>query len=87
MRRDDILPRDVEREEHEKEEHADQDGDGEHAFELEVNDQREMEGLEQALEGFGTASRPPDAGKREGELLDDLERRLEAIEEELRGSY
>lgn len=88
VRRDDILPPDVEREEHEREEHADPDGEG---FELDLNDKREMEGLERALEGVSTTpavgSEIQGKGKREGELLDDLERRLAEAETELRGSY
>lgn len=82
MKRDDILPKDIEREIHEKEEHADGDG-----FELEMNDKREMEGLENALAGIGQNREGEEEGKlREGELLDHLECSLARIENGLRAA-
>lgn len=81
VKRDEVLPRDLEREVHEKEEHADGDG-----FELEPNDKREMEGLENALGSIGGGTAREDVNVREGELLDQLESNLARIEEGLRAS-
>lgn len=79
IKRDDILPRDLEREIHEKEEHE----TGDNGFELEMNDKREMEGLENALEGIGEAG-GDGKREREGALLDSLEERLRGLETALR---
>jgi hypothetical protein len=83
VKRDVVLPIDKEREEHDREEHGDDD-DG---FELEGNDKRVMEGLENALESLGAESGPREMDgegkKREGELLDELAGRLEVLEKEL----
>jgi hypothetical protein len=70
VKRVDILSIDREREEHERDEH----GDG--GYELDGNDKRDMEGLESALDNLGSKG----AGKREEELLEELEGRLEALE-------
>lgn len=87
IKRVQVLPIDVEREEHERDEHG---GGDENGFELEGNEQRDMEGLEDALEGMGAghagANRDESGGKREEELLKELKGRLEGIEEELKGS-
>ena len=98
VRRDDILPVDLEREQHEKEEHP----DGEE-FELDKTDKRDMEGLEMAMEGVKTVHAASSAkgvnghnqvgghaeqkakGKlREGALLDALEKELVALEDIIR---
>jgi len=70
----DILSIDKEREEHERDEH----GDG--GYELDGSDQRDMEGLENALDSLGSTG--GDA-KREEELLRELEGRLAVLEREL----
>ena len=70
----DILSIDKEREEHERDEH----GDG--GYELDVNDQRDMEGLENALDNLGSGG---GQSKREEELLKELEGRLDVLEREL----
>ncbi|ORY30406.1 hypothetical protein BCR39DRAFT_587954 [Naematelia encephala] len=74
-RRDDILPVDMEREAHERDEHPDEQ------FELDQTAQRDMEGLEGELEALGGKDQ---LGKREQELLDELESRLRQIERELK---
>lgn len=81
VKRDDILPKDLEREIHEKEEHADGDG-----FELDINEQREMEGLENALAGIGNEESKEGGKMREAELLDHLESSLARIENGLRAA-
>ena len=73
MKRVDILSIDREREEHERDEH----GDG--GYELDGNEKRDMEGLENALDNLGSKGE----GKREEELLRELEGRLDALEKEL----
>jgi hypothetical protein len=47
-------------------------------YELDGNDKRDMEGLENALDNLGSKG----AGKREEELLEELEGRLDALERE-----
>jgi hypothetical protein len=73
VKRVDILSIDKEREEHERDH-----GDG--GYELDGNDKRDMEGLENALDNLGTGG----GGKREEELLIELEGRLDALEKELK---
>jgi len=73
VKRVDILSIDREREEHERDEH----GDG--GYELDGNDKRDMEGLENALDNLGSKEK----GKREEELLEELEGRLNVLEREL----
>jgi hypothetical protein len=73
VKRVDILSIDKEREEHERDEH----GDGDYG--LDGNDKRDMEGLENALDNLGSKA----AGKREEELLEELEGRLDVLEREL----
>jgi hypothetical protein len=53
VRRDEILPIDHERIAHEEEDRKAREGE-EGGFELDINDDREMEALERALEGTGT---------------------------------
>jgi hypothetical protein len=72
VKRVDILSIDKEREEHERDEH----GDGDYG--LDGNDKRDMEGLENALDNLGSKG----AGKREEELLEELEGRLDVLERE-----
>lgn len=81
VKRDDILPRDTEREQHEREEHETPDEV------LATNESREMEGLENALEGMTNGAAGgglQGGGLREGALLDDLERRLGEVEAQLK---
>jgi hypothetical protein len=73
VKRVDILSIDKEREEHERDEH------GEGGYELDGNEKRDMEGLENALDNLGSNG----AGKREEELLEELEGRLDVLEREL----
>lgn len=81
VKRNEVLPIDTEREEHERDEHGD-----DNAFELEGNEKRDMEGLENALESLGgTGKESGKGGKREDELLKDLEGRLERLEKEMKG--
>jgi hypothetical protein len=75
VKRNEVLPIDTQREEHEREEHGD-----DNAFELEGNEKRDMEGLENALENLGGEK----GGKREEELLRELEERLEVLEKEMK---
>ncbi|WWD21455.1 hypothetical protein CI109_105940 [Kwoniella shandongensis] len=82
LRRDQILPQDEERIAHEREEH-----DGE-AYELDVNDNREMEGLEKSLDllsgGGNTSATGTNGTKEDGEtVLRSLEERLRALEKNL----
>jgi hypothetical protein len=72
VKRVDILSIDKEREEHERDEHGDGD------YQLDVNEKRDMEGLENALDNLGTGG----GGKREEELLEELEGRLDVLERE-----
>lgn len=69
----DILSIDKEREEHERDEHGDGD------YQLDGNEKRDMEGLENALDNLGSEGK----GKREEELLRELEGRLDTLEREL----
>jgi len=75
VKRMDVLSIDKEREEHDRDEHGDGEG-----YELDGNAKRDMEGLENALEGLGAEVKD---GKREEELLRDLEMRLENLERDL----
>lgn len=75
VKRTDMLPPDLEMEAHEREAHGAVDGDGE-AYELDVNDNREMEALENALDGLVGDGRQQNATLREEELLIQLETRL-----------
>ena len=74
----DVLSIDREREEHDRDEHGDGEG-----YELDGNAKRDMEGLENALEGLGAVLKD---GKREEELLKELEMRLNLLESELKAS-
>jgi len=80
VKRTEVLPIDIEREEHERDEHGD-----DNAFELEGNEKRDMEGLENALESLGSGNESAAVGKREDELLKELEGRLERLEREMKG--
>ncbi|ODN94370.1 hypothetical protein L198_05229 [Cryptococcus wingfieldii CBS 7118] len=81
VRRDAVLPEDEERKQHEEEEH----GEGQEAFELDVNDQRDMEGLEKSLEmmGGGGGVRKDEKVGEEG--VERLEARLRELEGRFRG--
>lgn len=82
-RRDDVLPKDLEREAHEEEDRL---ARGEEGFELESNDKRDMEHLEKALEGVSsgmsrTLNGPGEGQEQNGEsLLESLEMRLVELE-------
>jgi hypothetical protein len=76
VKRVDILSIDKEREEHERDEHGDGD------YQLDVNEKRDMEGLENALDNLGSKG-TGGGGKREEELLRELEGRLDVLEREL----
>jgi hypothetical protein len=73
VKRVDILSVDKEREEHERDEHGDGD------YQLDGNDKRDMEGLENALDNLGSGG----GGKREEELMEELEGRLDVLQKEL----
>jgi uncharacterized protein YPO0396 len=77
VKRIDILSIDKEREEHERDEHADG------GYELDGNEKRDMEGLENALDSLGGEEK---GGKREEELLRELEMRLDGVEKKLKGA-
>lgn len=85
MRRDEVLPIDHERLAHEEEDRIAREGQG--GFELDTNDDRQMEGLERALEGTMTGGKGTAQGedrwegKREGELVKWFEARLRELEE------
>ncbi|WVQ83368.1 hypothetical protein IAT38_005509 [Cryptococcus sp. DSM 104549] len=74
LRRDQILPEDEERLQHEKEEHE-EDG-----FELDHNEKREMEGLERSLELMGGGGDVVSAKRPGEEVLLELEMRLRELE-------
>jgi hypothetical protein len=82
VKRNDVLSIDEERLEHERVEHPDETD-----AVLDVNDDREMEGLEEAIakmDGRGrevptAATGEADGKLREERLLDDLERRLQDL--------
>lgn len=76
VKRTQVLPRDLEREKHEQEEH------GDYTFELDQNEKREMEGLEDALGAMGNGG--DRGGLREEALLEQLEGRLEGLKARLR---
>lgn len=86
VRRDDVLPIDTERIDHERDEHGD-----DNAFELESNPQRDMEGLEDALGrmGGGAAANGSTANGalREEALLTSLESRVDALENLVIGGH
>lgn len=82
VRKVDVLPKDEERERHEIEAHGEEDG-----FELDTNDGRDLENLEEGMDRFtgNTESVGGKEGKEvsEGEgsgLLVELEGRLKVIE-------
>ncbi|WVQ76059.1 hypothetical protein IAR50_005696 [Cryptococcus sp. DSM 104548] len=82
VRRDAVLPEDEERKQHEEEEH----GEGQEAFELDMNDQRDMEGLEKSLEmmsGGGAVAKKDEKVGMEG--VERLEARLRELEGRFRG--
>ena len=75
VRRDDVLPADTEREQHEEEDRiarGEDATDAREGFELDPNDKRDMEGLEQALEGFGTGGQRAMEVRWEGKKGDEL---------------
>ena len=83
MKRDQVLPVDLEREAHEEEDRRAHREDG---FELDVNEKREMEALEQALEGVGGGQiGKKEVGRWEGktgeELVEWFQVRLTDLEE------
>jgi hypothetical protein len=81
VRRDNVLAPDLERLAHERDEHGE-----EHAFELDVTESREMEGLEDTLGRMGSAhtqTTQRNGGLREEALLDALESRLAALESQV----
>lgn len=87
VRRKDVLPRDEERETHEVEEHGLEDG-----FELEPNDGRDFEKLQDGFDQLGRSGVLRDSSqtnekgepKDPGAVLDGLERRLHDLEERIR---
>lgn len=80
VKRVQVLSRDIERERHEQEEHG-----GEDVFELEPTEEREMEGLEDALGSLGQKAKANGSDEvREGQLLDVFEYRLKALKGRLR---
>ncbi|ODN82234.1 hypothetical protein L202_02519 [Cryptococcus amylolentus CBS 6039] len=81
VRRDAVLPEDEERKQHEEEEH----GEGQEAFELDVNDQRDMEGLEKSLEMMGGGGGVGKDEKVGEEGVERLEARLRELEGRFRG--
>lgn len=90
VRRDDVLPVDTEREAHEEEDRiarGEDLNDAREGFELDPNDKRDMEGLEQALEGFGTGGDRSTEVRWEGrkgeELVGSFQARLDQLEEEV----
>lgn len=77
-----ILPKDLERERHEQEEHG-----GDDTFELDHTEKREMEGLEDALGSVGANGQKTQTRQdevREGELLDQLQNRLDELKVKMR---
>lgn len=83
VKRDQILPFDHERHEHEKDEHHGKSGQDYMLFELGRTDQREMESLEDMLEGINGKAEPwksASGALREDALLDNLQNRLEELE-------
>ncbi|WVW78494.1 hypothetical protein I302_100449 [Kwoniella bestiolae CBS 10118] len=76
LKRDEVLPEDRERIQHEKEEHGDGGDDG---FELDRNDRRDMEDLENTLEmmGGGSVKETKDDGEM---VVERLEVRLKELE-------
>ncbi|TYJ52225.1 hypothetical protein B9479_007184 [Cryptococcus floricola] len=81
VRRDAVLPEDEERKQHEEEEH----GEGQEAFELDVNDQRDMEGLEKSLDMMGGGGGVVKDEKVGEEGVERLEARLRELEGRFRG--
>lgn len=81
VKRVQVLPKDLERERHEQEEHG-----GDDTFELEPTDNREMEGLEDALGSLGGNGHASSETKelREEDLLDYLEAKLEEIKRRIK---
>lgn len=78
VKRTDVLPRDLEMEAHEREAHGAMAGD-EAGYELDTTDNREMEALENALDGLGGQGGKPDGRVREDMLLDEMEERLRGL--------
>jgi hypothetical protein len=82
VKRVQVLPRDLERERHEQEEHG-----GDDTFELEPTDNREMEGLEDALGSLGANGKGAvneSKALREAELLDSLQAKLEELKQRVK---
>ncbi|WVF69840.1 hypothetical protein IAT40_004620 [Kwoniella sp. CBS 6097] len=78
LRRDEILPEDKERIEHEKEDHPDGEG-----YELDQSDKRDMESLERSLGLMGDAGATREK-KEDGEaVISRLEAELEELEKAL----
>lgn len=90
VKRGDVLPRDEEALAHAREEHPDlpaeladgrPDAGGDWTVRAEDGVRREMERMVDALEGLGGAAEASE-GPREGELLDQLEGKVMALERE-----
>ncbi|KAJ9100126.1 hypothetical protein QFC20_005538 [Naganishia adeliensis] len=88
VKRGDVLPRDEEALAHAREEHPDLpaevsdgrvDAGGDWSVRAEDGERREMERMVDALEGMGGAA---NGGVREGQLLDDMEGKVLALERE-----
>ncbi|WWC86924.1 uncharacterized protein L201_001803 [Kwoniella dendrophila CBS 6074] len=77
LKRDEILPEDEERLQHEKEEHEDPNNDDDHTFELDQNDKRDLEFLENGFENIGKSSKPDAGGEKRKEDGEFIMRRLE----------
>lgn len=78
MKRDRIVPRDEEKEMHEREEHR------EGAFELEMTAARDMEGIMNRMDELGAGGQNDSKTKDVGEdLLDAVDRRLRFLEERI----
>lgn len=88
MRRTDALPKDVEREQHEKEHGERGDAGRGDGYALDETPERMMEGLQEAMGRMGGQVANGHDGKeeplREDRLLDELEGRLNALEARLR---
>ncbi|KIR68880.1 hypothetical protein I314_01309 [Cryptococcus bacillisporus CA1873] len=90
IRRSEVLPEDLERIAHEREDHAAAASNG--VFELDTTDEREMDCLEKSLEMFGSSLDPKanqgDGGKEEGKKYEEEEiERMEAKLRELEGWF
>ncbi|WVN89504.1 uncharacterized protein L203_104729 [Cryptococcus depauperatus CBS 7841] len=75
VRRDQVLPEDEERVQHEREDHL--------AFELDTNHYREMENLDKALDTLGKEA--DEEVKKDLKVLEELQKRLQDLEGRIRG--